>query len=270
MAHLEGTVALVTGASSGIGAALAEEFARRGADVVATARRRERLEAVAVGVRDLGRRAVAEPGDVTRDGDLERVVERGLGELGRLDWVVANAGFGVAGSFDRLALDDFRRQIETNVFGVLRTVYATREALIASRGGLGIIGSVSGYLFMPGGAPYAMSKAAVHALAHSLRLELAPRGVGVTLVVPGFVDSEIRRVDNRGRLRTDVSDPVPEWLRMSTPDAARKIVRAVVGRRRERVLTAHGRVAVFLARHAPWLLSALIGRFGGRRPQSRR
>ncbi len=134
MAKLNGKVAFITGASSGIGAAMAREFARRGADVVLLARRWERLEALALEVRARGRKALTIRCDVTVDGDIEAAVEETLAELGRIDWVVANAGFGVAGAVHKLSLEDFRHQFETNVFGVLRTVQATREALIATRG----------------------------------------------------------------------------------------------------------------------------------------
>ncbi len=264
MSDIHGKVALITGASSGIGAALAEEFARRGADVVLVARREGRLEAVADAVRAKGRRAVAVTGDVTRDGDLERVVAAGLEELGRIDFVVANAGFGVSGPHQKLTLEDFRRQFETNVYGVLRTLYASRDALLASRGCLAIIGSVAGCVPLAGSAPYSMSKAAVHSLAGCIRYELAPKGVGVTLVVPGFVDSQIRQVNNRGELRPHASDPVPVWLRMRVSVAARKIVGAMIRRRPVRVLTFHGRVVVFIQRHAPWLVRAIVRTFGVR------
>ncbi|HSN53046.1 MAG TPA: SDR family NAD(P)-dependent oxidoreductase, partial [Candidatus Sulfomarinibacteraceae bacterium] len=155
--RLTGKVALITGASSGIGAAMAREFARRGADLVLTARRWERLEALALELRATGRRAVVVQCDVTVDGDLERAVATGLEELGRLDFVVANAGFGVAGWFHRRELGDYRRQRETNVFGVLRTAFATREALESSRGCFAVMGSVMSFVATPGTSPYAMS-----------------------------------------------------------------------------------------------------------------
>lgn len=184
--------------------------------------------------------------------------------FGRIDVVIANAGFGVVGPVERLTLDDYRRQFETNVFGVLRTVYATVEDLKRTRGRLAILGSVSGHLATPGGSPYAMSKFAVRALAEALRHELRPAGVAVTLISPGFVESEIRLVDNEGRLRTEGRDVVPRWLRMAADPAARKIVTAIERRRREAVITGHGKALVFLQRHAPGLMSALVGLSGYR------
>jgi short-subunit dehydrogenase len=176
--------------------------------------------------------------------------------------VVANAGFGVVGPVERLTVEDYRRQFETNVFGVLRTIHATLADLKASRGRLVIIGSVSGYVATPGSSPYAMSKFAVRALAESLGHEVAPAGVAVTLVTPGFVESEIRRVDNAGVLRTESPEPLPAWLVMSAGRAARQIVRAVARRRREIVVTGHGKLGVFVQRHAPWLVTRAIRAFG--------
>ncbi len=262
MTKLNGKVVLITGASSGIGAAMAREFARRGADVVLMARRKERLEALALEVRARGRRALCFRCDVTVDGDLEAGVAQTLEELGRIDYVVANAGFGVAGAVHKLTLEDYRRQFETNVFGVLRTVHATRDALIASRGSLAIIGSVMSYLTLPISSPYAMSKHAVRALAGSLRGEMAKYGVAVTLIAPGFVDSEIRQVDNEGQYSESNRDPVPAWLSVDTDKATAKIVKGIIKRKRVAVITGHGKVLVFLERHAPWLVAFLVKMMG--------
>jgi short-subunit dehydrogenase len=263
-----GLAVFITGASSGIGAGLAREFAREGGDVALAARRRDRLETLAAEIGATGRRAVVVPCDVTRDGDLERAAAAARDALGKLDVVVANAGFGVTGSLETLSLDDYRRQFETNVFGVLRTVYATLDDLKKSRGRLVLIGSVSGHVGVPGSSAYSMSKFAVHGLAASLGHELARHGVAVTLISPGFVESEIRQVDNRGVWRVQApARPIPAAIVMATPIAARKIVNAVARRRREAVITGFGKTVVFLQRHQPGLLATIIRRLGvkGRR-----
>src|SRR5262245_47431229 len=127
-------VIFITGASSGIGEALAKAFAQEGAQVALAARRVDRLEDLSREINSSGRQTMALPCDVTKDGDLEKAVEAVRKQFGKIDIAVANAGFGVAGNFEKLKLEDYRRQFETNVFGVLRTLYATLEDLKKSKG----------------------------------------------------------------------------------------------------------------------------------------
>lgn len=253
-----GLAALVTGASSGIGAALAVELARQGADVALFARRGERLAAVAADVEAAGRRAVAVAGDVRSRGDLDRAVAAALAAFGRLDVVVANAGIAVVGRIDALDAEAFRQQYETNVFGVLHTVQAALPALKASRGRLGIVGSVAGYVSVPRVAAYSSSKFAVRAIAESLRAELAGDGVSVTHIAPGYVASEIRHKDNDERLDLAAPDTASRWLVVPAEAAARAIARGLRRREAETVVTAHGRVAVWLARLSPGLVRGLV------------
>lgn len=230
--------------------------------MVLAARRVDRLRALSDELTASGRRALAVPCDVTVEGDLGRAVAAARDAFGRLDVVVANAGFGVVGPVQALTVDDYRRQFETNVFGVIRTAHATVADLMKTRGRFVVIGSVSGHISVAGSSAYSMSKFAVRAFAASLGHELAPHRVTVTLISPGFVDSEIRRVDNRGVLRDGGADSVPRWLIVPTPVAARRIVRAIARRRREAVITGHGRTTVFMQRHAPWLVHWIVSRFG--------
>jgi short-subunit dehydrogenase len=251
---------LITGASAGIGAALARAYARRGARLALLARRTELLESLAGELRAQGAEVTVHAGDVTQDGDVARVVEalaaRGVG----IDAVYANAGFGVAGAIQKLSLADYQRQFDTNVFGVLRTIKETLPALRASRGHLVLVGSVAGHAASGAMSAYSMSKFAVRALAETLHVDLASEGIGVTLVSPGFVDSDIRRTNNQGVVQPEARDPIPAWLRVSAEAAAREILRGVDRGRAEIVVTGHGKFIVFIARHFPGLL-----RWAGRR-----
>ena len=261
MGRYDGKTVFITGASSGIGAALARVFAGEGADLALAARRTDRLAALAAELEERGRRALALTCDVARDGDLEAAAAKARDAFGRIDVVVANAGFGVVGNLETLGLDDYRRQFETNVFGLLRTVYATLDDLKKTRGQLVVVGSVVSYVSVSGSSPYAMSKFAARALAHSLGYELEEYGIGVTLVCPGYVESEFRQVDNQGQLRPGAEDPVPKWVVVPAECAAREILRAVWRRRREAVITGHGKLVVALQRFWPSLLSFLVRRF---------
>lgn len=262
MGKFKGQVVFITGASSGIGVALAREFARQGADLLLTARRVDRLEALATELSDGGCRAIAVRCDVTRDGELERAAASARDSLGKINVVVANAGFSVSGGLESLGLEDYRRQSETNVFGVLRTVFATLDDLKRTRGHLVIIGSISGHIARPAMSAYVMSKFAVRGLAESLRPEVAPYGVTVTLINPGFVTTEIHRVNNQGVIRHDAVDPIPGWLRMPADLAARRIARAIARGRRETAISALGKAVLLGHRHAPRFVSLILRRLG--------
>jgi short-subunit dehydrogenase len=251
-------VVLITGASSGIGAALAREWAGRGARLALTARRRDKLDEVVAEVRERGGSAIAVECDVTRDGDVEKAVAAANAEWGRLDVAVANAGFGLSGLFESLSVDEYRRQFETNVFGLIRTVKAALPEILKSRGRIALVGSVAGYMATGGSSAYGMSKYAVRGLAQALRGELFPRGVSVTHIAPGFVESEFRLKDAHGQMRQSASDPVPSWLLVPSRVAARAIVRAVMARRREAIITGHGKILVLIARHFPGTLDFMI------------
>jgi short-subunit dehydrogenase len=267
MSRTENPRVLITGASSGIGAALAENYARRGARLLLLARRSERLAELAERLRVTGAEVSIQTADVTHEGAVARAIADWAGESG-IDIVIANAGYSVTGPLTRLTLADYRRQFETNVFGVLRTVQESLPALRAAHGRLVIIGSVAGYVAAPGASAYAMSKFAVRALAESLRGELGREGIGVTLVSPAYIDSDIRRTDNRGLFHAGASDPIPAWLRMRTPQAARVIVRAIARGQDEVIVTFHGKLLVFIARHFHRTLRTVVRRIGWR-PEAR-
>jgi short-subunit dehydrogenase len=257
---------LITGASSGIGEELTLQLAAAGANLTLTARRRELLDSLAQKISAAGHPTpLVIPADVTRDGDLERAVSESIRVHHKLDMVIANAGFGVVGAFPKLTLDDYRRQFETNVFGLLRTLYAALPEIRKTCGHLVLIGSVSGWTATPGVSPYAMSKFAVRALANAITPELALDGIKVTLISPGFVASNIRRIDNRGAFHTEAKDPIPEWLIMPTPKAARQILRAIASGRREAIVTGHGKALVLLERFAPWIIRAAGRRIAANR-----
>jgi len=251
--RFDGQVVMITGASSGIGAALARQFAREGAHTVLVARRVERIEALAAELSAAGRRALAVAGDVTRDGDMERAVELACKEFGRLDVSVANAGILVRGRIVTLTLDDYRRQLETNTFGALRTVMASLPALRETQGRIVLIGSLIGMVSIPGGTPYCMSKFALNGLSDGLCHELAPYGISVTHVMSGFVDTEIYT-------NVPLRRPPHKWIALTPDQAAREVVSAAYRRKRSLTLPWPTTMAIFLQRHFPWVVYLAIDR----------
>jgi short-subunit dehydrogenase len=256
-AFFQGKAVLITGASSGIGEELAWQLGQAGAKLTLASRRRELLEKLAHRIVDAGKPApLVVQCDVTQDGSLQKAVEESVRHWGNLDVAIANAGFGVVGPLKKLSVEDYRRQFETNVFGVLRTIYAALPQIEKNKGNIAIIGSVSGWAATPGASPYNMSKFAVRALANAITPELRLAGVKVTLISPGFVASDIRRVDNQGAFHEHAKEPMPSWLIMATDKAVRQILRAIARGKREAIITGHGKALVFLERFMPWVSRA--------------
>lgn len=183
------SVALITGASSGIGAALATELHARGWTVGLIARRREALDALAS---TLGERVAVAQADVADRAAVEAAIRTLETALGPCDLLVANAGAGGLTPATRLDLDIAVGVLRTNVEGVLYTVNAVLPGMLArGRGQIAAVSSVAGYRGIPPTGMYSASKAAVTALMEAFRIELGPRGIAVTTIHPGFVKSEM-------------------------------------------------------------------------------
>jgi NADP-dependent 3-hydroxy acid dehydrogenase YdfG len=255
-------VVFVTGASAGIGEGIAREAASRGAAVVLFARREDRVNAIAGQIQAAGGRALGVAGDVTSETQLAAAVDAARRAFGGIDLVMANAGFGVKGTLEKLTLSDYQRQFDCNVFGVLRTIYATLPEVKARTGMIGVVGSANGYLSVPGWSAYCMSKAALRSLCACVRHELLLEGVSVTHLAPGMIESEFRRVDNHGQANPDAQDPVPTWLAMPTKKAAGQMLDAVLARKEEAVITWHAKALISLERHAHWLVSESLRHSG--------
>lgn len=182
--------AILTGASSGIGLELARELAKRGYDLALLARRADQLEALA---RELPTRAVAIPCDVIDPGAVRDAVRRGEQELGGpFDLAIANAGVSIPNHASRFSIADAEQVIRVNVLGVMYLYDAVIGGMIERKQGRFVgIASVAGLRGLPTSGPYSASKAAVQAFLEAARIELVPYGVGVTVVNPGFVVTEM-------------------------------------------------------------------------------
>jgi len=255
MGRFDDAVVWITGGGSGIGRACATAFAAEGAKVVVSGRRADRLEAVAAEVGGL-----AVPCDVTDDASIADAVGQVVGEHGRLDVTVCNAGYAVSDDFSSLTRDDWRRQFEVNVFGLAECARAALPHLLETKGRLALVGSIAGFVCAPKLAPYNASKFAVRAIGWTLAAELRDTGVSCTTVHPGYVASEIAQVDNSGHHDPERRDRRPAKLMWPADKAARTIVRAIHGRKRDYVFTGHGRFAAWLGRHAPGMAFRLVAR----------
>ncbi|MEV0030642.1 SDR family NAD(P)-dependent oxidoreductase [Nocardia sp. NPDC050793] len=198
-ARLEGTVALITGASSGIGRAAASELAREGASVALVGRRKDRLAELATEITDAGGRALIVPADITDAQAAAEAVERTVEGLGRLDTLVNNAGLMLLGPAPRADLNDWRRMIDINLMGLMFCAHAAIPHLVeaAAQGPRRVadivnIGSLAGRSAFAMSAVYSATKFGVGAFSEALRQELARQHVRVSVIEPGSVDTELR------------------------------------------------------------------------------
>ncbi len=196
--RLDGSVAMITGASSGIGEETARQLAAEGAAVVLVARRKERLEALAAEIQAAGGRALVLPADITRQSEAIAAVERTVSEFGRLDTLVNNAGVMLNGNLLNADTDEWERMIDLNLKGLLYVTHAALPHLLKAvedspRNVVDIvnISSVAGRRARVGAGVYNATKFGVCALTESLRQEVTSRHVRVSVVEPGYVKTEL-------------------------------------------------------------------------------
>jgi NADP-dependent 3-hydroxy acid dehydrogenase YdfG len=221
--ELQGTVALVTGASSGIGEATAAELARRGAAIAATARRAERLDDL---VKRLDAQTLAIEADVTEHEQAVGAVERTVSELGRLDILINNAGVMLLGPVLEAPLEEWQRMVDVNVMGLLYTAHAALPHLLnaaenSERGVADLINvsSVAGRVARAGSGVYNLTKHGVGAFTEALRQEVAARHVRVAVIEPGAVETELVS-HNRPEIQEQIHGRFSDIERMKAQDIA--------------------------------------------------
>ena len=251
---LRENVAVITGASEGIGRELALQLADRGAWLVLAARDAAKLHAVAEECRARGGRALAVPTDVGDREQCIRLVDRAVREYGRIDTLVNNAGVSMWARFDEVTdLAPFERMMQVNYFGSVYCTHAALPHLKRSRGRIVGVSSLTGRAGVPTRSGYAATKHAMAGFFDSLRIELADEGVTVTMVYPGFVSTDIRRHAYGPDGRMLDSSPVRESEVMTPEECARQIVQAMSARRRELIMTLRGKVGAWIKLIAPGL-----------------
>ncbi|MGM5068845.1 SDR family NAD(P)-dependent oxidoreductase [Rhodococcus qingshengii] len=236
--ELEGTVALVTGASSGIGAATARRLAGEGASVALIARRADRLDEVAGSIADEGGRARVIVADITSRAGADAAVEKVVAEFGRLDVLVNNAGSMLIGPFADAPEGEWERMVEVNVLGLLYVTKAALPHLIEAASSeprytsdLVNISSSAGRVARAGTAVYNLTKFGVNGFTEALRQELQAKRVRVSVVEPGNVDTELAS-HTREELRAGVESLVATIERLQPEDIADAIAYIVTSKRR--------------------------------------
>jgi short-subunit dehydrogenase len=258
--HFLKNVIIITGASSGIGRELALQLADLGAWLTLASRNAKKLEQVAAQCRKQGKgsKALVVPTDVAEQTQCKKLIECTVGEYGRIDTLINNAGISMWARFDEIQdLSLMEQLMRANYFGSIYCTYYALPYLKKRRGRIAGISSLAGKTGVPTRSGYAASKHAMAAFFDSLRIELAGSGVTVTMVYPGFVATEIRERAFGPDGRPLKKSPVLETEVMTAEACAQLIVEATAQRKRELVMTHRGRLGMWLKLIAPGLVDSM-------------
>jgi short-subunit dehydrogenase len=252
-----GQVAIITGASSGIGHALARALAAEGCKVGLVARRREQLAALAAEIEKTGGVAAFAPADVADREQTVSAIREVAGRLGPVDLLIANAGVGAPTLLEPMNVPDLEKMYRVNVFGVIYAIEAViPEMLQRGKGHLAAVSSLAAYKGLPGESGYSSSKAAVNNFMEGLRIQLRNRGIAVTTICPGFVRTPM----------TEINQFKMPWL-LEADEAARRIVRAL--RKKRKVFNFPWQMALvmWITRWLPdWVLARSMQKYNENPP----
>ena len=264
---MKNKVVVITGASSGIGRALAKEFASKGARLALGARRTELLDELQSEL--AGTEILICKTDVSIEDDCRMLIEKTVERYGQIDILINNAGISMRALFEDVDLKVIRQLMDVNFFG---TVYCSKYALpylLKTKGSLVGVISIAGFVGLPGRTGYSASKFAIRGFLDTVRIENLKKGLHVLVAAPGFTASEVRKV----ALTTDGSQqgetPRDESQMMSAEECALHIVNAIKKRKRELILTfTEGKLTVFLGKFLPSLLDKLTYGHMAKEPNS--
>lgn len=250
-------VVVITGASSGIGKALAEKFAEKGFNLVLAARRIDRLEALKEKLSKVDVLPVKT--DVTSPEDCKNLIDQAVSKFGKIDVLINNAGISMRAIFEDVELDVLHRLMNVNYWG---TVYCTKYALphiLKQKGSIVGVISTGGYIGLPGRTGYSASKFAVRGFLDTVRIEYLRSGLHVLVAAPGFTASEIRKTALVSDGREQGETPRNENRMMSAERCASIMYRAIKNRRRKMIISLwDGKVIVLIAKLWAWLVDQII------------
>ncbi|WP_428329619.1 SDR family oxidoreductase [Mucilaginibacter sp.] len=256
---LNDKIVVITGASSGIGKSLAEEFAKRGANLVLGARHFVNLCTITQQLeQQYGIKAVAVQCDVTIEADCELLIKQALVTFDRVDILVNNAGISMRALFNDADVNVLKSVMDVNFWG---TVYCTKYAMpeiLKTQGSIVGVSSIAGYKGLPGRSGYSASKFAMNGFLDSLRVENLKTGVHILTACPGFTASNIRNtaLDKDGNEQREST--LHEEKMMTSTEVAKIIVNGVEKRKRTLIMTGQGKLTVLLSKFFPKLLDKLV------------
>lgn len=265
---MNGKVAIITGASSGIGLACANEFASRGASVVLAARNEQKLKEIESTLTGKGYSVFIVKTDVTIQEDCENLIALTLQEFGRIDYLLNNAGISMRALFSTVDLKVIRQLMEVNFFGA---VYCTKYALphiIKTKGSIVGITSIAGFFGLPARTGYSASKFALQGFLETIRVENFRNGVHVLIAAPGFTATNIRKSALTANGSQQGASPRNESKMMSSEEVARRIARGIIRRRRKIIMTVQGKLVVVARRILPVIIDKMLFYYMGKEPDA--
>ena len=255
---LNGKVVIITGASSGIGEAMAREYAAMGAKVVLGARQSDKLQSLADEITAKGGKVAWSTTDVTKMEDCEQLIKTAVDAFGGIDVLICNAGISMRALFDDLDLSVLHRLMDVNFWG---TVYCTKYALPylqQSKGSLVGISSVAGLNGLPGRTGYSASKFAMTGFLETIRVENLKKGLHVMVACPGFTASNVRFSALTADGSQQGSTPREEGKMMTPEQVAHIVARGIARRKRLCLMEWEGRATHFIKKFAPALVDKLF------------
>ncbi len=249
--RFENKVVIVTGASSGIGEAVAREFAANGSKVMLAARSEEKLAEIVKEIKGKNHEASFVRTDVTKEADCKNLVEKTVEKYGTVNILINNAGLSMRASFDNVDLKVLHTLMNVNFWG---TVYCTKYALpylVANRGSLVGVSSVAGFHGLPGRTGYSASKFAVHGFLETIRIEHLKNGLHVMIIAPGFTASGIRKHALTANGTEQGTSPREEGKLMSPEYVAKWVLKGIRKKKRNKILTWEGRLTALFQRIIP-------------------
>lgn len=251
-------VMAITGASSGIGEALAIRAAVDGFNLVLAARNMQNLELVAEKCRSLGADVLSVQADVSIEAECENLIEKAIAKFGQLDVLINNAGISMRAIFNDTSIDVIKKVMDINFWG---TVYCTKFALphlLKTKGSVVGVSSIAGYKGLPGRTGYSASKFAMHGFLEALRIENRNTGLHVLIACPGYTASNIRNtaLSKDGSAQTET--PLDESKLMQPDEVADHILVAIAKKKKYLVLTFQGKMAVWLNKFWSSLTDKLV------------
>ena len=259
---------IITGASSGIGKALAFETGARGAIVVMAARSEDKLAEIESQLLASGIRTLSVVTDVSIEEDCKHLIDITVEKFGRIDVLINNAGISMRAIFEKTDLTVIRRVMDVNFWG---TVYCTKYALpylLKSKGSLVGVSSIAGYKGLPGRTGYSASKYAMQGFLETLRIENIKKGLHVLIACPGFTSSNIRNTALAADGSIQGESPRNEDSMMKPEKVARKIVKAIETRQRILVMTLVGKLTVALDKIFPFFMDRMVYNQMAKEPDS--